>query len=148
MELAKNEVLEVLNYLLPGLVASWIFHTVTPHKKLEDLAAIIEALIFTAFVLLGVLLIQHICFGICAVGICAGEWTKNSQLVTSIVIGILLGALAGWISNKDLIHSRLRLIGLTKATSFPSEWYRNFFREERHVILDLKDLRPLPIRSA
>lgn len=142
MEFAITEVLDVLNYLLPGLVASWAFHLVTPHDKPENLSALIEALLFTALVLPMVLLIQHASYWICDLTlICVGEWTKNSSLVSSISLGFLLGIAAGWISNNDWLHSALRKLNVTKGTSYPSEWYGHFFREDRFLILDLRDGR-------
>lgn len=139
MDMASNDVLVALNYLLPGLVATWAFRRLTPHDKPKDLEAIIEALLFTAAVQSAVILLESLFVWIglncCAIGI----WNEKSALVTSVLFGLGLGLLSGVAANKDWAHSILRKYGLTKQTSFPSEWYRHLFCEERYVILTMRN---------
>ena len=141
MDIASNEVLAVLNYLLPGLVATWSFRRLTPHDKPKDLEAIIEALLFTAAVQPLVLLVEWIAIGIGKHCGALGDWTANTAFVWAVMLGLIAGLASGIASNKDWIHSGLRRLGLTKQTAFPSEWYRHLFCSERHVILNLRDGR-------
>jgi hypothetical protein len=137
MDFANNEALEVLKFLLPGLIASWAFRAVSPHNKPEGLAALIEALLFTAVAVL-VLGLAHWLGEKNGV---VGAWSASSNYVVSLVIGLLLGGLAGLASNKDWLHIALRWLKITKNTASPSEWYRAFYGTERHVILHLWDGR-------
>ena len=44
---ATNEVVSVLVFLLPGLVASAIFYSLTSHPKPNEFGQVAQALIFT-----------------------------------------------------------------------------------------------------
>jgi hypothetical protein len=50
MKELSPELIALLNYLLPGFLATWIFYTLTAHRKKEPFERIIEAVIFTALV--------------------------------------------------------------------------------------------------
>lgn len=138
MELASSDVLAVLNYLLPGLVATWTFRRLTPHDKPRDLEALIEALLFTAAVQPMVLLTQWLALRI-GQAWTLGSWTENTAFVTSVILGLVTGFIVGVAANKDWVHRGLRKLRVTKQTSYSSEWYRNLFCEERFVLLTLKN---------
>lgn len=139
MDLASSDVLVVLNYLLPGLVATWIFRRLTPHDKPKDLEAITEALLFTAAVQPILLVVEG---GSTWVGVhlfSIGPWTDKGAFVLSVILGLAVGSVAGTAANHDVVHRYLRRFKLTKQTSFPSEWYRQQFCEERWMILTMRN---------
>lgn len=138
MDLASSDVLTVLNYLLPGLVATWAFRRLTPHDKPKDLEAIIEALLFTAAVQPILLVMESASVWVGAHYFVLGPWTDKGAFVLSVVLGLAVGIGSGVAANQDLVHGLLRRWKLTKQTSFPSEWYRQQFCGERWVILNLR----------
>jgi hypothetical protein len=139
VDFPSSDVLSVLNYLLPGLVATWAFRRVTPHDKPKDLDALIEALLFTAAVQPLVLVIQAAALAIGTSIGAIGAWTDDVALVLAVVLGLCVGLASGVAANKDWVHAGLRRWKLTKQTSFPSEWYRHLFCEERFVILTMRN---------
>lgn len=141
MDLIKNEILAVLVFLLPGLVSSWVFHLITPHPRPKDLAAVVEALLFTAIIQPIIYLLELIIIWVGDNWASLGTWNPDTKLAISVVVGLIVGVTSGLLSNKDKLHAGLRSIGFTKSTSYPSEWYAHFFREERFIILDLNDGR-------
>jgi Family of unknown function (DUF6338) len=59
-------------------------------------------------------------------------------LVIGVVTGSSLGLLAAIITNTDLLHKRLRRLGITQETSYPSVWYSTFQRKNNcYVVLHL-----------
>ncbi|HKY71158.1 MAG TPA: DUF6338 family protein [Nitrospira sp.] len=139
MEFATTEIVGLLNYLLPGLVATWAFRRLTAYDKPRDLQSIVEAVLFTAAIQPTVLIVEWIANGIGAHLFVLGKWTDQSAFVIAILLGLVIGMASGVAANKDWVHNYLRRLKFTKATSYPSEWYRHFYCEERYLILTLKN---------
>ncbi len=135
-----TEIVAVLTYLLPGLVAAATFYALTSHPKPNIFERIVQALIFTVLAQLLADLVPQ-----------SGqpETTKlplpeNWRTVTSVLIAIVLAVFATYVSNNDILHRALRKLGVTKETSHPSEWYSAFARKKpRYVVLHLNDRRRL-----
>ena len=140
MSWASSELVGLLVFLLPGLVAAAIFSYLTSRPKPSDFDRVFQSLIFT-------ILIQAITAGIL--------WFLGRkdpinlleyghiELLLSVVIAILMGVLASYLFNYDLALRFLRLIGATKETSLPA-WYSAFFNNEgAYVILHLEGQRRL-----
>ena len=129
MNWASSEVVTILTFLLPGFVATAIFHSLTAHPKPNEFDRIVQALIFTTVV-------QAIVKGVPLVGSLAGVaplWTGESEIVVAV-----------YVSNHDTLLRFLRWIGLTRETSYPSEWYSAFARNpDCYVVLHLKGERRL-----
>ena len=140
MNWASSEVVTILTFLLPGFVATAIFHSLTAHPKLNEFDRIIQALIFTTVV-------QAIVKGVPLVGSLAGVaplWTRESEIVVAVLVAVAVAVVAVYASNHDTLLRFLRWIGLTRETSYPSEWYSAFARNpDCYVVLHLKGERRL-----
>ena len=56
----------------------------------------------------------------------------------------MLALMTVYWSNHDTMHGILRRLGITKETSYPSEWYSTFWRlNDCYVVLHLKGERRL-----
>ena len=140
MNWASSEIVTILTFLLPGFVATAIFHSLTAHPKPNEFDRIIQALIFTTVV-------QAIVKGIPLVGSLAGVaplWTGESEIVVAVLVAVAVAVVAVYASNHDTLLRFLRWIGLTRETSYPSEWYSAFARNpDCYVVLHLKGERRL-----
>ena len=138
MNWASSEVVTILTFLLPGFVATAIFHSLTAHPKPNEFDRIVQALIFTTVV-------QAIVKGVPLVGSLAGVaplWTGESEIVVAVLVAVAVVAV--YASNHDTLLRFLRWIGLTRETSYPSEWYPAFARNpDCYVVLHLKGERRL-----
>ena len=61
----------------------------------------------------------------------------------SLALAVLLGVVIAWIANTDQLHSRLRKLGLTRQTSFSSEWYGALSQSRGYLVLHLTGERRL-----
>ena len=140
MNWASSEVVAILTFLLPGLVASAIFHSLTAHPKPSEFDRVVQALIFTTIV-------QAIVKGVPLVGSLAGVaplWTGESEIVVAVLVAVAVAVVAVYASNHDTLHRFFRWTRLTRETSYPSEWYSTFARNpECYVVLHLKGKRRL-----
>ena len=140
MNWASSEVVTILTFLLPGFVATAIFHSLTAHPKPNEFDRIVQALIFTTVV-------QAIVKGVPLVGSLAGvelSWTGESEIVVAVLVAVAVAVVAVYASNHDTLLRLFRWIGLTRETSYPSEWYSAFARNpDCYVVLHLKGERRL-----
>ena len=121
--------IDILTYLLPGLVAAATFYALTSHPKPGTFERIVQALIFTVLA------------QIIADQLPIDDHPQNWHTIVSVGSAILLALLATYFSNNDTLHGVLRKLRVTKETSHPSEWYSAFARDPRYVVLHLKDRR-------
>ncbi len=138
----SGELVSLLTFLLPGFVAAGIFYSLTSHPKPNAFDRLVQALIFTvlgqAITSVTVLLLNH-----------RATKTYNTlgddlQLAVLVLVAILLGLIAAFVSNKDLLHTLLRSLRITNETSYPSEWYSAFSRNSgSYVVLHLAGQRRL-----
>ena len=74
----------------------------------------------------------------------SSSWPEGAETAVSVLSAILIALITAWSVNHDVAHKLLRRIGVTKETSYPSEWYSAFYRyNECYVVLHLKDGRRL-----
>lgn len=140
MNWASGEVVGVLTFLLPGFVAAAVFYSLTSHPRPGAFDRIVLALIFTV---VGQAITKY---SLLAVGGTRGtvETAGTWEPALSIAVAIVLGLLASYFSNTDSLHRALRWMGITKETSFPSEWYSGFSRHRgSYVVLHLDGERRL-----
>ena len=137
VELISKESLGILMFLLPGLVAAWVFYGLTAHPRRETTERVIQALIFTAFVQCIVYVIRAIVFLIGYYLFSLGPWTDTSTVVVPVLVALGLGLLFSWAANTNFIHSKLDKV--TKKTSYPSQWYSVFNQYQRYIVLNMKD---------
>jgi hypothetical protein len=140
MNWASSEIVTVLTFLLPGIVASAIFHSLTAHPKPNEFDRIVQALIFTTVV-------QAIVKGTPLVQSLIGTdpfWREDSEIAAAVLVAVIVALIAVYVSNHDTLHGFLRWIRMTKENSYPSEWYSTFTRNpDCYVVLHLKGERRL-----
>jgi hypothetical protein len=143
MDLISSEIITVFKYLLPGFVSAWVFYGLTAYPKPSQFERVIQALIFNLFVQVLIIYIHWI-FTLWGLHIFSfGYWTENIALSWSLIIAILIGLGVSYCANSDKIHAILRKGGLTKETSYPSEWFGVFHQNKTYVVLHLKGERRL-----
>lgn len=132
--LSSSETIEVLVFLLPSFVAVIVFYSFTSHPKPNIFEQIIQSLIFT-------ITISTILWFFKSQ---IASWNENITLILSIAIAGLLGILAVYLINEDILHRILRKFKITKETSYPSEWYSAFSRlSDCYVVLHMNGGRRL-----
>ena len=134
-----KEVIPLLQYLIPGFLAAWIFYSLTAFKRPDTFGQIVQALIFT-------FVIQSLVAGLGALMLVIGEqffslglWDKKSEALWSAVIAVLLGFVSCHVASSDKLHSLLRKLKITTQTSYPCEWYSAFSSRPRFIVLHLLD---------
>ena len=134
-----KEVIPLLQYLIPGFLAAWIFYSLTAFKRPDTFGQIVQALIF-------IFVIQSLVVGLGALMMVTGErffsvgsWDKTSETLWSAVIAVLLGFVSCHVARSDKLHSLLRQLKITTQTSYPGEWYSAFSSRPRFVVLHLLD---------
>ncbi len=142
METFAKDFVTLLQYLLPGFVAAWVFYNFTSFPKPSQFERVIQALIFTIFVQVFVYLIKVLLFFIGSKW-SLFNWNLQSDLIWSIILAILLGIIFSYYANNDKVHKKLRDWGITRETSYPSEWFGMFLENVTYVVLHLDGERRL-----
>lgn len=142
MENLASDLVQLLRYLLPGFLAAWVFYGFTSFVKPSQFERVVQALIFTLIVQIGVYLYKATAFYLSKYWI-LGSWSTDTELVVSVVIAAILGLLFAYFANNDKFHSIIRKIGASKETSYPSEWYGEFSNKVTYVVLHLDGERRL-----
>lgn len=142
MESIPKDALTLLQFLLPGFLAAWVFYAFTSYPRPSQFERVIQALIFTLFCQAGVFAIHSLAI---ALGnhYSFGEWTAQSETIISIISGFLVGLLFSYFANTDHFHRWARTLKVTRETSYPSEWFGAFHLNNTYVVLQLKDKRRL-----
>lgn len=140
MENISKDVISILQYLLPGFLAAWVFYAFTSHPKPSQFERVIEALIFTLIIESIVFLEKGALLKFSAVWK-IGDWDGYSKAVCSTASAILLGTAFAYYSNNDKFHKMMRRLGITRETSFPSEWFGTFLKNVTYIVLHMKDGR-------
>ena len=138
----SGEVISVLVYLLPGFVAAAIFYSLTSHVKPNNFERLIQALIFTAIAQGMTVGIKWLFFD------SAQDWSDQQKdlwnVLVPMVTAVALSVLTVALFNYDVLHLMFRFFGITRETSYSSEWYSSFVRNsDCYVILHLKGNRRL-----
>ena len=137
-----KDLIALLLYLLPGFITAWVLHGLTAFPKPSRFEQTVQALIFTVFVQGGLVGIrQGLLFS--SRWLRLGTWNSDVSLVWSCVVAVGLGLFLAWCSNNDIVHRLLRRLGVTRETSYPSEWFSTFARRNTWVVLHLKGDRRL-----
>ncbi|SUP44184.1 Uncharacterised protein [Vibrio furnissii] len=66
MENLTNDIITLLQYLLPGFVAAWMFYSLTSYPKPSQFERVVQALIFTIFIQAIVVVIEYGIVRMCA----------------------------------------------------------------------------------
>ena len=116
MNWASSEVVTVLSFLLPGFVVAAVFYFLTSHPKPNEFSYVIQALIYT-------IVVQAIAEG----GMWAGRFLGlgmighwEARIPVSVGVAVVVGIVAAFVSNRDILHGFFRWCGITKENSYPS----------------------------
>lgn len=138
-----RDVIPLLQYLIPGFLATWIFYSLTAFKRPNSFGQIVQALIFT-FVIHGVVAaLGWLLTGFGNRVFAIGNWSAVAHSFCSFVVAVLLGFGSCYIANNDRLFNKLRTRKITQNTSYPSEWFNSFSNYSRPVVLQLADERRL-----
>jgi hypothetical protein len=127
MEGLGKDAIQLLQYLLPGFLAAWVFYGLTPYRLPAQFERVIQALIFT-------LIIQAVVYPEKMLLDRLGRpWALSisdeaSHLVASAITALLVGCVFSLCANHDLFHALAGRLKITTETSYPSQWYSAFFR--------------------
>jgi hypothetical protein len=135
--------LTMILQVLPGFITAGIFFALTAHPKTTEFERVVQALIFTVLLKMLTMPIRRFLLFMGRSWTPVGEWSPDAELVWMTILALPLGLLFVWIANKDVFHRCAREFGLTTRTSYPSEWYAAFTREQRWIILSLSEGRRL-----
>jgi hypothetical protein len=138
----NEDIVSVLYVLLPGFTAAWVFYAFTAYKKASPFERTVQALIFTGFTILLADPSKHLLIWIGTHYRSYGSWTEKSSVSVGMVLGLIVGVFASWLANNNLLHRLCSKVGITKRTSYSSEWYSVFHRAKHSfVYLNYKDGR-------
>ena len=143
MNIPSQGIIDVLTFLLPGFVSAAIFHSLTPAPRPIPFERVVQALIFTIFIQVGTSGVET---GLTWIGPwfwSIGVWSEQTGIAWSLALAVLLGVVIAWIANTDQLHSRLRKLGITRQTSFSSEWYGALSQSRGYLVLHLTGARRL-----
>ena len=138
----SNETAALLQYLLPGLLAAWVFYGLTSHVKPSQFERVIQALIFT-FLVQALLPIVQWSLEFFGTLYYIRPWDRAAETLASAFVAVLLGASLAYLTNKDSFHKWIRERGFTTRTSYPSEWHGVLSERQNYVVLHLTDERRL-----
>lgn len=140
-EVSRDAVV-VLQYLLPGFLAAWIFYGLTSHTKPPQFERVVQALILT-FLIHALLPIARWGLELVGAAIPIRPWDTIAEGFTLLVLAVLTGVVLAYCTNKDSVHKWLRQRGFTTRTSHPSEWVGVFSNKVTFVVLHMTDERRL-----
>lgn len=136
MNWIAEDAINLLMFLAPGLVAVGIFRSLTSYPPPSLFDQVVQALIFT--------IVVHVaCWGIIdkfEIGADEGRisWTTPYPPYITLPLATLLAIFLAATYGRDTFHKLLRPLGVTRESSFPSEWYSAFHKHPNcYVILYL-----------
>ena len=136
MEWATSEIVTVLAFLLPGLVAAAVFYSLTAYSRPNEFGYVVQALAFTV----AAQAVTWIFLTLANIAWEVDSWPSGVETVVSVVSAMALALVMAWLVNHDVAHNVLRFLKVTRETSYPSEWYGAFAENNRHyVVLHLKN---------
>ncbi len=142
MEGLSAEAVSVITYLSPGFLAAWIFHSLTAHPKATPFERVIQAVIFTLFVQVGLAATHSALLAFGRV-FSVGSWNETISLFWGGILGSFMGVGFAVANNKDWPYSLLRKLRWTSHTSSPTEWFSAFHYDDRWIVLHLTGDRRL-----
>jgi len=142
MESLATDLVSTLQYLLPGFVAAWIFYNLTSFPLPSQFERVVQALIFTLFIQVTIIILE---VWLKYVGNywAIAKWDESSRVIWAVAVAVLFGLIFSYFANNDKLHNRFRAMGITRESSFPSEWFRAFSENVTFVVLHLHDERRL-----
>lgn len=134
----STDLITLLNYLLPGFIAAWVFYGLTSHPRSSPFERTVQAIILTLFIQAVLIALRESSYWIRdSLGISVGRWTTSTEICTSVIIALAIGHLIAYIANSNAYHKLLYTKKITCKTSLVSEWYSAFSQHDCYVILHL-----------
>lgn len=133
--------IDIIEYLLPGFLAAWIFYGLSAHDKPGQFERIIQALIFTTLVQALSTFVEL--FWIQPRFTANRSTPIDSKILFSALYAAAIGSIFAWSGNRDFPHRLLRFFKITEQTSYPSEWFGVFSKQKSYIVLHLNDERRL-----
>lgn len=134
----SQDVVALLRYLLPGFLMASVYYGLTSHVRPSQFERVVQALIFTVVVQAPWdvlrLLSTHM-----SPGFSARIWTSELDLALKLVTALAAGVVSCSLTNKDIVHTKLRKFGVTHRSAYPGEWSMAFTAARSCVIVYLKD---------
>jgi Family of unknown function (DUF6338) len=143
MGLIAKDIPTLIFLLLPGFIAAGVFYTLTAHPKTSEFERLIQSLIFTAFVRLGIIMAKPTLFYVGRKWRSYGVWNEDLEFGWSMFLAIAIGLAFAFLAHHDWFHAVMRWCKFTNRTSFPSEWFGAFRKRGRFVVLHLDGERRL-----
>jgi hypothetical protein len=140
MDPITNDIIKLLQYLLPGFVTAWVFYSFTSYPKPSQFERVVQALIFTIFIQAISHIIKYV-YNFLPIDSQPVKWNNNVNIVCLLTIAVLIGIIFSYYANNDKFHKLLRKLKITKETSYSSEWFSAFSEKITYVVLHLKDER-------
>ncbi len=137
MDNFSRDMISFLQYLLPGFLSAWVFYGFTSFRKPSQFERVVQALIFTLIIQSIVFIERSIALKLCDF-FCLGNWTERLEVLFSSVTAFFLGVLFSYFSNNDKFHRFARKLGITRDTSYPSEWFGVFTKNITFIVLHFK----------
>jgi hypothetical protein len=140
MDGLSHDAIQILQYLLPGFLAAWIFYGLTPYDVPSQFERVIHALILTLVIQTFVFLEKWI------LDVASHPWMlsisdDSSHLIASTISAFVVGIVFAFCANHDTFHGVARFLKITQETSYSSEWFGAFCTNVTFVVLQLKDER-------
>lgn len=132
----SNEVISLLQYLLPGFLVAWVVYGLTSHVKPGQFERLIQALIYSLVVDSATNLIAFIANKTSVLNI-----NKELELFISLSTALLIGLFISFLLNKDYLHTALRKTRFSKRISHPSNFHFAFSEDPTYIVLHLHDGR-------
>lgn len=131
-----------IKLLLPGFLAAWIYHAFSPFKPQSQFDRVINALILTFLIQLGIGLIEKLALTLGGF-YSLGEWSDDVELAWTALCSVIIGLTFSYFSHNDAFHDVLRKLKLSSKTSYPSEWYglalEELTKPDAWILLQLDD---------
>lgn len=140
-ELSK-ETLGLLQFLLPGLLAAWVFYGLSTHQKPAQFERVIQALIL-AFIVRALVPVFRFALELIGKMYAFAEWDQSAELLWSALISVGIGFAFAYFTKTDYLHAWLREKKLTTRSAAPSEWASVFASKPSWVVFELVDSRRL-----
>lgn len=142
MKAFAKDLIFVLQHLLPGFISAWVFYAFTSYSKPSQFERVVQALIFTLLIQVGVKIAKYILIFLGQFWFIT-QWSDFADLSYSIIIAMILGILFAYFANNDKFHKFIRQRNITNETSYPSEWFGAFNKKGTYIVLHLHDERRL-----
>ena len=143
MNIPSQTIIEILTYLLPGFVSAAFLYSLTPTPRPIPFERVVQALILTFVIQVGTSLVGA---GLIWIGPrfwSIGVWAEQARNSWALLLAVLLGVVLAWLENTDRLHLRLRNRGITRQTSYSSEWYGALSQARGYLVLHLTGQRRL-----